>query len=654
MATKNPAPDAKPKVLLLCLAGADWRLVHPLLDAGELPFLSSIVERGTSGSLLSQPPAGALSEAACLATGCRSDKHGILGWLTVDDDAGPVRPFDAGDLLVPPLWDIIATTGDTAVSVGWPVTHPATRAGAMAVSDAFALPLGEDFERWSLLEDSVPGDDSTFDDLRLHPRDLGPEELLPFMPNAARIDQETDERLGMVATALAKTLTNHAAATWLIEQKPWRFAAVYLDLIEQLSASFLQYRAPRMAHVTEIDHDIYGEVVDGTYRYVDLLVGRYLALAGPDTYVLVVSDHGYLTDDARPKSGGLGPTRSLEAQRPLGLFACCGPDVRTDDLVVGATLLDVAPTILHLLGLPTGMHMDGKVLSQIFANPIEPLQSEMAWRIPDATDMSRGLDLADWQKYQIADWCRRGYLMPLATNPEAAVEQVTIERSINLAQVHRYCNEYAEALEVLADVIQIAPDHLGARISIAQCWLALEDPEHAREALEDLGQTGREGALIDLLWSQLSLLEGDTKAADEHLERARSGKLTGHLLHEQIGRSQLDAGQWKAAATSFREALTLDPDFAAAHSGLGLALYSLDDTEAALEHLTLSLGLLYQQPNTHFNLGLVLARNGHLTQASSALRNALELAPDHSKAARLLGRVERALIENITREVSLE
>jgi hypothetical protein len=51
-----------------------------------------------------------------------------------------------------------------------------------------------------------------------------------------------------------------------------------------------------------------------------------------------------------------------------GILALRGPHVRQDHKITGASLLDVAPTILALLGRPVAKDMDGKVLT----DAIEP------------------------------------------------------------------------------------------------------------------------------------------------------------------------------------------------------------------------------------------------------------------------------------------
>jgi len=64
---------------------------------------------------------------------------------------------------------------------------------------------------------------------------------------------------------------------------------------------------------------------------------------------------------------------------PPGVFIASGPDIakqetgrlnelRRDQVPVAGSVLDIAPTVLTLLGLPVGRDMDGKVLEDV----IEP------------------------------------------------------------------------------------------------------------------------------------------------------------------------------------------------------------------------------------------------------------------------------------------
>jgi arylsulfatase A-like enzyme len=47
-----------------------------------------------------------------------------------------------------------------------------------------------------------------------------------------------------------------------------------------------------------------------------------------------------------------------------GLIALMGEGIRENEIITGAQIIDVAPTILHLLGLSVPVDMDGRVLEQ--------------------------------------------------------------------------------------------------------------------------------------------------------------------------------------------------------------------------------------------------------------------------------------------------
>jgi len=49
-----------------------------------------------------------------------------------------------------------------------------------------------------------------------------------------------------------------------------------------------------------------------------------------------------------------------------GIFFAQGPAIKKGATVSGAEIIDVAPTILYLLGLPVPADMDGRLLEGIF------------------------------------------------------------------------------------------------------------------------------------------------------------------------------------------------------------------------------------------------------------------------------------------------
>ena len=69
------------------------------------------------------------------------------------------------------------------------------------------------------------------------------------------------------------------------------------------------------------------------------------------------------------KVGEVGDLMSLEqtgSHRPEGIVVFSGPHIRKGGVVQGARIIDLAPTILHLMGLPVPEDMDGRTLAEIF------------------------------------------------------------------------------------------------------------------------------------------------------------------------------------------------------------------------------------------------------------------------------------------------
>ena len=128
----------------------------------------------------------------------------------------------------------------------------------------------------------------------------------------------------------------------------------------------MRYHPPRQSWIGERDFELYHNVVSMAYQFHDQMLGDLLEKAGDDTTVILMSDHGFHPDHLRPASIPDIPAGPAIEHRDFGILAMSGPGIRKDELLHGASVLDVAPTILTLYGLPVGEDMDGKVLSQAF------------------------------------------------------------------------------------------------------------------------------------------------------------------------------------------------------------------------------------------------------------------------------------------------
>ena len=130
-----------------------------------------------------------------------------------------------------------------------------------------------------------------------------------------------------------------------------------------------------VARLWELEDPETGErVVDAVFRKEELYHGPH-ADEGPDINV-IVKDMSYISHLGLEFTGDavFGPAVNYETgtHRLYGMLIAWGPGVRRAHTVEGAEIIDLAPTILHLLDVPVPEDMDGRVLTELFEGEPPP------------------------------------------------------------------------------------------------------------------------------------------------------------------------------------------------------------------------------------------------------------------------------------------
>ena len=312
-------PLAK-KVLLIGWDAADWKIANPLLDQGLMPTLDNFINHGVMGNLATLRPILSPMLWNSIATGKRADKHGILGFMEPDPQTGNVRPVTSTSRKVKAIWKFSPARIQSACA-GMVCR---TSSGANQRNFGFrsvSLRCGSLDKEWPLPPGAVHPEKmrDTFAKLRMHPAELTEAAILPWIPRAAEIDQEKDKRLQSFAKILTENLALNAA-TWILKNEPWDFMAVYYNGIDHFCHGFSHFHPPRMEGVPEDQYEIYKDVVNGAYRFHDMMLETLLDLAGPDATVLLVSDHGFHSDHLRPRGIPNEPAGPAVQHRPFGII----------------------------------------------------------------------------------------------------------------------------------------------------------------------------------------------------------------------------------------------------------------------------------------------------------------------------------------------
>ena len=637
-----------------------------------------------------------------IATGKRPPKHGIFGFTEPTPDGLSVRPVSNLGRTTKALWNIVNQNGKRSIVVGWWPSHPAEPIRGAMVSDLYPLkrehPPGAAMPIGAVSPASLAG---RMAELRVHPTEISGDILSLFVPGWQQIDQKKDKSLHDLAAIVAETMSVHAAATDLMETEPWDLAAVYYAGIDHFSHRFMRYHAgKRMRRAPSgpgTDPALFAGIVQNGYRYHDVMLGRLMALAGPECALMLLSDHGFHSDRLLPDYIPAEAAGPAVEHRSFGIFCLRAPGVKAGAQVYGATVLDATPTALHVLGLPAGLDMDGKVLVNAFQDG-RAVEKIASWDAVEGDDGRHGAD-EQYDSAAAAESLKQlvalGYVAPPGEGGRNAVEECLAEQRYNLARAHSDAGRPDLAEPLLRESIARDPEQGRYYFTLAACLMQAQDREGCLRLLEDFDTACAEFApraaaelkrrreqKPDAKLEPEAELKGreQAKARRESFERRQlAEKASGFSLGRMFLHCRLALGQLRSARRKEQARALLDGLAKPRRQSPGLRLFlaqgfaALKDFDRALEQLERvrradpdnwealslearihfqarryepavdraveSLSLVYFQPALHHLLGMSLQRLGEKEKAEQAYRAALAQAPEYPAALEALGRL---------------
>ena len=318
----------------------DWAGFEAASRAGQIPHMAALRERGVGGWLSGAPhglgPAGAVS----MVTGVQPEIHGV--WRPEEEWPGGVRPATRAPWRAQPLWERLEAAGVSTGSVDWPSSRPGAEWSGIHIDDSFAEASGQTAAEWSLPLRCAPADRrEALRARRVHPVQITATMLAPLVPPAAFQDRDHEERVLTLATGMARAATVQSASVWMlgdIGEPPPQAIFVHQPILQQARQAFEGDNA-----------GVFGSVTAGAWRFLDGLIGRLADLAGPRALMLVCS-------------GGW--------QGSPGVVLAAGDRVQTGAAFEGASLLDLAPTVLGCFGLEDGGLPGRRLAPIVFPKPL--------------------------------------------------------------------------------------------------------------------------------------------------------------------------------------------------------------------------------------------------------------------------------------------
>jgi predicted AlkP superfamily phosphohydrolase/phosphomutase len=354
---------SRSRVLLVGLDGASPRIVREMFQAGQLPHLARLADRGLLVPLRSSLPLLSPPIWASIATGKTREKHGIDAFVK-RDEKGRFRLLLGSDRRTLALWNIVSDAGRRVVVINWWNTFPPEVIEGVMVSD-HALP-GEVWRRRLLTRSAaVPAGALVYPqhwEERLGSSLAGQIDVGwpdPFTGNDALPRWGHPERLAEVFRDDARAV--EIALTVEDEIDP-DLLMVFMPGIDRVSHRLWgcleeDFPYPDRLTPTPSERRAGAEAVLAYYRYADALVGRLLERFTPDDLVMIVSDHGFEAGTTR-RLDLTGLHKTVAAQD--GILIAAGRGIGRQAPAEVVTIHDVTPTVLAWMELPVGRDMDGR------------------------------------------------------------------------------------------------------------------------------------------------------------------------------------------------------------------------------------------------------------------------------------------------------
>ncbi len=683
------------KVMLVGWDAADWKMIHPLMDAGLMPNVQKLVEEGVMAKLRTLSPVFSPMLWTSIATGKRPYKHGIYGFSEPTPDGKAVQPVTNLSRKTKAIWNILQQNDKRSLVIGWWPSHPAEPISGVMVSNHYQRTPKPTERDWPMAPGTVhpPELAEELAEVRFHPLDLKEEHLRPFVPNGEEIDQDKDRHLSSLARILADATTIQNCATHLLQVEEWDFAAIYFDAIDHFGHGFMKYHPPQQKFVSDQDFRLYQNVMAAGYVYHDMMLGHLMAHAGEDATVILMSDHGFHPDHLRPQGLPNEPAGPAIEHRDVGILAIRGPGIKRDEMVHGATLLDITPTILTMFGLPVGQDMDGRPLKDIFTEPVR-IKAIPSWDEVEGDDgrhpAGKAMD-ANEAREQLDQLVALGYIEKPQGDMAENVRRTQRELDYNLGMAYMDGNLYGEAAPLFAKLYQNDPLEFRFAVKLGICLHAIgaysdlkrltphlrrnwqRAAERAKARLRDIRELAkqRRGALglkqekdidepeqnqqifneaerrvihhlraaakgdpyiIDYLDSLVAVSADDHETALKLLDQTSESQNQAPGFFLQVANAQFSLGRLEQAHAGFDRALELDSDNPNAYLGKARCYFQQEAFEQAAEAALSAISLKYQFPPAHYFLGAARHALGFDDEAITSLNQAVEQNPNFPEA----------------------
>lgn len=251
--------------------GLTLRILHPLIERGDLPNFQRLKQEGCEAVLESKYPPLTPPAWISLSTGLKSARHGVYDFWAYEEQQEPGiarKPHvqtkrKAGKA----IWNLLSEYGKQVLVINVPMTYPPETVNGTMISGYMTPSSDTEFTYPAAFKDELYR--------------VAPNYQIDLDFNTIYVGKHEDQAGRLIDATLRMTEQRIKLMTYLLHEKPWDFC--YLGFVGS----------------DRLQHPLWKEIISldpratEYFRLLDSALGLILEQLGPDDSLFVVSDHGF-------------------------------------------------------------------------------------------------------------------------------------------------------------------------------------------------------------------------------------------------------------------------------------------------------------------------------------------------------------------------
>jgi predicted AlkP superfamily phosphohydrolase/phosphomutase len=261
------------RVLIVGWDGADWKILEPMLEAGELPNLAGLIERGAHGDCLSTVPSHSWCAWPSFMTGLNPAGHGVFDILEHKPGVSKRLPVTYRSIQARTIFDDLTAADKTTLAANIPLTFPTPSIKGKVIAGG-VLPASRSYTHPTYLQQEL-------------------EATAPFPVNGMSWTTFRNRPEAFLEECEAITAKRQKAFEHLLDTTEWDFGVLVYVSTDRIQHCLMEYISPDHPDYAELNDSAVAKQARALYQQLDAGLAELLRRTTDDDLVIFMSDHGH-------------------------------------------------------------------------------------------------------------------------------------------------------------------------------------------------------------------------------------------------------------------------------------------------------------------------------------------------------------------------